>query len=155
MFKLKNYRNPSTSAGRANLAGRTNLTWRPKPVGKTNLNASSFSWLRRLCMLGTLGLSSWILSGCSLLDIGHDKFYCQEDGVTCVNASGYLQQSSSHQVLTVPQYQELSHSLLQPLPNTQQLLNPYQQGYLQIWVARYRLQHKIYNSTILLVPYLH
>lgn len=149
MFKLNKYRNPSTSAGRANLAGRA------KPAGTTNLHASSISWLCRLCMLGTLGLSGGFLSGCSLLDIGHDKFYCQEDGVTCVNASDYLQQSSTHQVLTVPQYQELSYSLLQPLPNTQQLLNPYQQGYLQIWVARYRLQHKIYNSTILLVPYLH
>lgn len=149
MFKLIKYRNLSTSAGRTSPVEKT------KPTSKANLHASNASWLSRLCMLGILGLSGWGLSGCSLLDIGHDKFYCQEDGVTCVNASGYLQQSSSHQVLTVPQYQELSHSLLQPLPNTQQLLNPYQQGYLQIWVARYRLQHKIYNSTILLVPYLH
>lgn len=121
--------------------------------------ANGTAWLRTcwshwisICLFG---VSTLTLSSCSLLDIGHDKFYCQEDGVTCVNASGYLQQSSTHQVLTVPQYQDLTHSLLQRLPNTQQLLNPYQQGYLQIWVARYRLQHKIYNSTILLVPYLH
>lgn len=104
--------------------------------------------------LATIGLGM-SMSSCSLLAIGSDTFACQEPDAQCVNASTYLQQQQQLQVLTVPQYYELNQTLLQAQPNTQQLLNPYSQGYLQIWFAPYRIQHKLYNSSLLLIPYLH
>ncbi|RIY35864.1 hypothetical protein [Psittacicella gerlachiana] len=96
-----------------------------------------------ILVLGGAGL----LSSCTALDIGHNQFYCQEQGVTCVSASTYLQQNPKPVV-----YSQLPHTSQTPVLLS---ASPDLEQYLQIWFAPYKLGEQVYPSQILLIPYIH
>lgn len=122
-------------------------------VSCKSLSAKLHITLRQLCQLVLVVISLTSLAACSVLDIGHDKFYCQEPHNTCTNASTFLSQDTKTRVVPVTKFNQLTTSLLFSDPNV--LLHDNQNSYLKIWFAPTIIQGNAYSSRYLLMPYVH
>ncbi|RIY36751.1 hypothetical protein [Psittacicella hinzii] len=107
------------------------------------------------CKRVSIGLLALSLTACSSLDIGHNKFYCQEAGSKCVNASTYLSNNPKNpQVTPIANYADIT--LKQVIAPPQMLLNmsSNDDAYLKIWFAPNMIGNKVYPSRYLLIPYI-
>lgn len=96
-----------------------------------------------------LCLIPFFLGACTSLDIGHNKFYCQEKDSNCVNASTYLSQNPKQVA-----YSQLTQDRAVRAPQVLLNASPDLNTYLKIWFAPNSIGAKVYPSRLILIPYL-